>query len=175
MALLDIIVFPDPRLRRVAKPVADFNTEIRAMVDDMAQTMYAAPGIGLSSIQVGIPFSIIVIDVSQGGQDLRVLINPEIIESRGEQLVEEGCLSFPGYFAEVKRAQWLRFRAQDADGTTYESEADELLAVCVQHEMDHLSGKLFTDYLSRLKRQRVAKQFRKVARLRQREEARPAG
>ncbi len=175
MAVLDILVYPEPRLRRIAKPVVDFNADIQTMVDDMAQTMYAAPGIGLASIQVGLPFSIIVIDVSQEQRDLKVLINPEIIAATGEQVIEEGCLSFPGYFAEVQRARWVRFRAQNVNGETYESEADGLLAVCVQHEIDHLNGKLFTDYLSRLKRQRVAKQFTKAARTRQREAAAQLG
>ncbi len=175
MALLDILVYPDPRLRRVAQPVVDFNDEVRANVADMAETMYAAPGIGLASIQVGIQKNIIVIDVSHEMNDLQVLINPEIIDSAGEQIIEEGCLSFPGYFAEVKRAQWIRFRAQKADGEIYESEAEDLHATCVQHEIDHLTGKLFTDYLSRLKRQRVSRQFEKAARQRQRELARQAG
>ncbi len=175
MAVLDILVYPDSRLRRIAKPVVDFNDELRGMVADMAETMYAAPGIGLASIQVGIPYSIIVIDVSGEAKNLKVLINPEIIESSGEQIIEEGCLSFPGYFAEVKRAQWIRFRAQDAEGEIYESEAQDLLAVCVQHEIDHLNGKLFTDYLSRLKRQRVTRQFEKAARTRQRELASQTG
>ncbi len=175
MAVLDILVYPDPKLRRVAEPVADFKSEIRDMVKDMAETMYAAPGIGLASIQVGIPQSIIVIDISEDHNDLKVLINPEVIDSNGEQTVEEGCLSFPGYFAEVKRAEWIRFRAQDLQGETYETEAEGLFAVCVQHEIDHLSGKLFTDYLSRLKRQRVTKQFQKAARQRQRDMERRVG
>lgn len=175
MALLDILVYPDPRLRRVAQPVVNFNDEVCANVADMAETMYAAPGIGLASIQVGIPKSIVVIDVSRDSNDLHVLINPEIIDAAGEQVIEEGCLSFPGYYAEVKRAQWIRFRAQNVQGETYESEVEDLYATCVQHEIDHLSGKLFTDYLSRLKRQRVSRQFEKAARQRQREMARQAG
>ena len=172
MALRDILIYPDPRLRRVAEPVVDFSDDLRRNVGDMSETMYANSGVGLASIQVGISKSIIVIDVSPEFQDLKVLINPEIVDSEGEQLIEEGCLSFPGYFAEVSRAEWIRFRAQDAYGEPYESEAEDLFAVCVQHEIDHLSGKLFTDYLSRLKRERVAKQFQKAARSRQREVAR---
>lgn len=175
MAVRDILIYPDPRLRRIAEPVAEVNDTIRGKVRDLSETMYANSGIGLASIQVGIPQSIIVIDVSPDTKDLKVLINPEIIESEGEQLIEEGCLSFPGYFAEVSRAQRIRFRALDADGELYESEADDLFAVCVQHEIDHLNGKLFTDYLSRLKRERVARQFRKAARSRQREVVRQAG
>ena len=175
MALLDILIYPDPKLRRVAEPVVEFNSDISRIVEDMAETMYAAPGIGLASIQVGIPLSIIVVDVSADSNDLKVLINPEIVASEGEQIIEEGCLSFPGYFAEVNRARWIRFRAQDVTGESYEAEADEMFAVCVQHEIDHLSGKLFTDYLSRLKRQRVARQFEKAARNRQRELARQMG
>ncbi len=174
MAVLDILVYPDPRLRRVAEPVSEFNDEVRRIVADMAETMYAAPGIGLASIQVGIPKSIIVVDVSSQSQDLKVLINPQIVDSSGEQIIEEGCLSFPGYFAEVKRAHWIRFCAQDENGETYESEAEDLFAVCVQHEIDHLSGKLFTDYLSRLKRNKVKRQFEKAARQRQRKPARQA-
>ncbi len=175
MAALDILIYPDPRLRRVATPVVAFDAEIKRIVNDMATTMYEAPGIGLASIQVGIRHSIIVIDVSQELQDLKVLINPEILESEGEQTVEEGCLSFPGYFARVNRAEWIRFRAHNEHGECYEAEADGLYAVCIQHEIDHLSGKLFTDYLSRLKRQRVSRQFEKAARNRQRELARQAG
>ena len=175
MAILDILIYPDSRLRRVAQPVVEFDGELRTRVADMAETMYDAPGIGLASIQVGIPESIIVIDVSPEGDDLQVLINPQIIESAGEQVIEEGCLSFPGYFAEVKRAQWIRFRAHNTEGQIWESEAEDLFAVCVQHEMDHLNGKLFTDYLSRLRRQRVKRQFEKAARQRQRTTVRKTG
>jgi len=175
MAQLDILVYPDSRLRRVAQPVVEFNDEIRQITSDMAETMYAEPGIGLASIQVGIAKSIIVIDVSRQASDLKVLINPVVIESSGEQIIEEGCLSFPGYFAEIKRARWIRFRAQDQDGAIFEEEADDWYAVCVQHEIDHLSGKLFTDYLSRLKRQRICRQFEKAARRHQRGLARQSG
>ena len=169
MTTLKILIYPDSRLRRVAQPVVDFNDEIRQHVSDMARTMYEAPGVGLASIQVGIPHSIVVIDTSEDKDDLKVLINPHIIDREGEQMISEGCLSFPGYFAEVKRSQWIRFGAQDQDGTPYEMEAEDLFAVCVQHEIDHLSGKLFTDYLSRLKSQRVRKQFEKAAKSRRRD------
>lgn len=169
MTALKILIYPDPKLRKVAQPVVEFNDEIRQCIRDMADTMYEAPGIGLASIQVGIPHSIVVIDISEYKDDLKVLINPEIIDREGEQIIEEGCLSFPGYFTEIKRSKWIRFRAQDEEGTHYEMEADGLFAVCVQHEIDHLTGKLFTDYLSRLKNQRIRKQFEKAAKLRRRE------
>ena len=169
MTALKILIYPDPRLRKVAQPVVNFDHEIRQHVQDMTHTMYEAPGIGLASIQVGIPHSIVVIDTSETKNDLKVLINPEIISREGEQIIEEGCLSFPGYFAEVKRSKWIRFRAQQQDGTPYEMEAEDLFAVCVQHEIDHLTGKLFTDYLSRLKAQRVRKQFEKAAKMRRRD------
>ena len=170
MTQRNILIYPDPRLRAVAKPVTQFDRELQREVDDMAGTMYAASGIGLAAIQVNIPKSIIVIDMSSTQNDLHVLVNPEILERKGEQEVEEGCLSFPDYFETVKRSRWIRFRAQDRTGSTYEMEAEDLLAACVQHEIDHLNGKLFADYLSRLKRERVKKQFEKQARLRKREQ-----
>ena len=169
MTVLNILIYPDQRLRRIAQPVSVVDDQIRRYVDDMAQTMYAAPGIGLASIQVGIPKSIIVIDLSENQNNLNVLINPEILERRGQQIIEEGCLSFPGYFDEVKRSEWVRFRALNRDGVAYEKEAEGLFAACVQHELDHLNGKLFADYLSRLKQQRVRKYFEKQARVRKRE------
>lgn len=169
MTALKILIYPDPRLRKVAQPVVDFDHGIQRHVRSMADTMYAAPGIGLASIQVGIPDSIIVIDISETKDDLKVLINPEIIDREGELIIEEGCLSFPGYFAEVRRSRWVRFRAQKSDGTSYEMEAEDLFAVCVQHEIDHLTGRLFTDYLSRLKNQRIRKQFEKAAKMRRRD------
>ena len=170
MAILKILVYPDPKLRNVAEPVVEFNNEIRQYVQDMQETMYSASGIGLASIQVAIPKSIVVIDISENRDDLKILINPEIIDREGGQFIEEGCLSFPGYFATVKRNCWVRFRAQNCDGEFYEMEAENLLALCVQHEIDHLTGKLFTDYLSRLKKQRVKKQFEKAAKIRKREQ-----
>ena len=172
MTILNILIYPDQRLRKIADPVSVVDDQIRQYVDDMAETMYAAPGIGLASIQVGIPKSIIVIDLSENQSNLNVLINPEILERRGKQIIEEGCLSFPGYFDEVKRSEWIRFRALNRDGVEYEKEAEGLFAACVQHELDHLNGKLFADYLSRLKQQRVRKLFEKQARVRKRERRR---
>ncbi len=168
MPLKEILIYPDPRLRTAATPVTDFNGEIAQIVDDMAETMYHAPGVGLASIQVGVEQAIIVIDVSETKDDLKVLINPEIVDHRGEQVIEEGCLSFPGYWASIRRSEWIRFKACDVGGAPYEMEADGLFAVCVQHEIDHLSGKLFTDYLSRLKNQRMRRHFEKAARSRRR-------
>ncbi len=167
MAVLKVLIYPDSRLRKIAQPVTKFDWELRNNVRNLAQTMYEAPGIGLASIQVGIPESIVVIDLSETQDELNVLINPEILECEGELRIEEGCLSFPGYFATVKRSQWIRYRAQTVNGKTYEKEAEDLFAVCVQHEIDHLTGKLFLDYMSRLRQQRVKKQFEKAAKIRQ--------
>ena len=170
MAIRKILIYPDPRLRNVTEPVVEFNDDIREYVQDMQETLYSVPGIGLASIQVAIPKSIVVIDVSENRDDLKILINPEIVDREGWQFIEEGCLSFPGYFATVKRSSWIRFRAQNCNGELYEMEAENFFAVCVQHEIDHLTGKLFTDYLSRLKKQRVKKQFEKAAKIRKREQ-----
>ena len=164
MAKLNILRYPDPRLHKVARPVAEVDARIRKLVDDMAETMYAAPGIGLAATQVDQHERVIVIDISEDRNDLRVLINPEILEKSGKITWEEGCLSVPGYFDEVERAAHIRVRALDRDGRPYEFEADELLAVCVQHEMDHLLGKVFVDYLSPLKRGRVKTRLLKEAR-----------
>ncbi len=174
MAILDILIYPDPRLRKVAEPVAVVDDQIRQHVDDMIETMYAAPGIGLASIQVGIPHSIVVIDLSREQNDINVLINPEIIDRRGEHVMEEGCLSFPDYFEQVKRSEWIKFRALDRNGVEYEKEATDLFATCVQHELDHLNGKLFADYLSRLRQQRLKRHFEKRARTQKRERNRSA-
>ncbi len=165
MAILDILHFPDERLRTRAQPVPEVDDSIRRIVDDMFETMYDAPGIGLAAIQVNIPWRIIVIDISKEKDEPLCLINPEILETSGEEEMEEGCLSVPGYFEKVRRAEWIRFRALDRDGQPYEIETDDLLAVCVQHEIDHLDGKLFVDYLSPLKRQRIKKKLEKQARL----------
>ena len=161
MALLPILEFPDPRLYKIAEPVAVVTPEIRKLVRDMADTMYAAPGIGLAATQVDVHKRVIVIDTSETKNELLVLINPEIVWSEGDCENEEGCLSVPGYFDLVRRAERIRFRALDADGEWYEREADELLAVCVQHEMDHLLGKVFIEYLSPLKQQRLKAKARK--------------
>lgn len=165
MALLKVLRFPDERLRIVAQPVASVDDSIRSMVDDMLETMYAEKGVGLASIQVDIHQRIVVIDVSEEGNEPLVLINPEITHKEGSKLNEEGCLSVPGNYAKVERAEKITFKALDRDGNVYEREAEGLLAICVQHELDHLDGKLFVDYLSPLKRERIKKKLEKEARL----------
>ncbi|MDJ0872361.1 MAG: peptide deformylase [Gammaproteobacteria bacterium] len=164
MAILDILHFPDPRLRREAKPVKKVDTAIHRLVDDMFETMYEAPGIGLAAPQVNVAKRIIVIDVSEGRDSPLCLINPEIVEKRGDEEMEEGCLSVPGVYETVRRADWIRVRALDRNGEPFELKTDGLLAVCVQHELDHLEGKLFVDYLSSLKRQRIRKKLEKARR-----------
>src|SRR5258706_13633095 len=163
--LRTIIHYPDPQLRRKAEPVQQVTEEIRALVVDMAETMYNAPGIGLAAIQVGVLKRVVVIDLSEERSQLQVFINPEILESEGEQIMEEGCLSVPGIFEPVARAGRVRMRAIDRDGRAFELEATGLLATCVQHEIDHLDGKVFVDYLSRLKQQRIRKKLEKHQRL----------
>jgi peptide deformylase len=164
MALLEILRFPDTRLRNVAKPVADVDDAVRQLVDDMFETMYAAPGIGLAAIQVNVDKRIIVIDISEEKNQPLCLINPEILEKRGEEEMEEGCLSVPGVFEAVHRADSIRVQALDRDGKLFEMDVDGLLAVCIQHEIDHLDGKLFVDYLSALKRTRIRKKLEKEQR-----------
>ncbi len=161
MAILDILHFPDPRLRNKAKPVAQVDDSIRRLVDDMLETMYQAPGIGLAATQVNVAKRVVVIDVTEEKDQPLYLINPEILERDGIEQMEEGCLSVPGVYEPVTRANHIRFRALDREGVTYEMEAEGLLAVCVQHELDHLEGKLFVDYLSSLKRQRIRKKLEK--------------
>jgi len=161
MSLLHILTFPDPRLREHAKPVAVVDDGVRRIVDDMFETMYAAPGIGLAAIQVGIARRIVVIDVSEDHNAPLCLINPEILERRGVEEMEEGCLSVPGFSEPVTRADQVLVRALDRDGNPFELNADGLLAVCIQHEIDHLDGKLFVDYISALKRQRIRKRLEK--------------
>ena len=163
--ILDILEYPDSRLRKVASPVASVNEDIRKLVADMAQTMYAAPGVGLAATQVNVHKRVLVIDVSEARDDLRVLINPEIIAAEGELECEEGCLSVPGYYDKVIRAAKITVRAQNERGDAFELSTDGMLAVCVQHEMDHLVGKVFVDYLSPLKRSRLAARLRKKQRL----------
>jgi peptide deformylase len=165
MALLTILEYPDPRLKRVAAPVAAVTSEIRALVRDMAETMYAAPGIGLAATQVDVHKRVIVLDLSETRDDLRVFINPELITASGEIESEEGCLSVPGYYDRVQRAASIRVRALNQDGERFEQEAEGTLAVCIQHEMDHLVGKVFVDRLSTLKRARYAARVRKKQRL----------
>ncbi|NJN45411.1 MAG: peptide deformylase [Candidatus Competibacteraceae bacterium] len=164
MALLSILHFPDPRLRKRAIPVDTVDEQIRTLVDDMLETMYAAPGIGLAATQVNVQKRIIVMDISEMKDQPLVLINPCILERSGEQEMDEGCLSVPGVYAPVQRASWIRFSALDRRGESFEMIAEELLSVCIQHEMDHLEGKLFVDYLSPLKRNRIRKKLEKQVR-----------
>lgn len=161
MAILDILRYPDPRLHTVARPVARVDGRIRSLVEDMARTMYAAPGIGLAATQVDVHERVIVIDVSATHDRLQAFINPQIVDSRGVSGFEEGCLSVPGIYDRVRRAEWVKVQALDATGEPFEVEADGLLAVCIQHEMDHLEGKVFVDYLSSLKRNRILNKLRK--------------
>ena len=165
MALLPILEYPDPRLKKVATPVAAVTADIRRLVRDLAETMYAAPGVGLAATQVNVHKRVLVIDISDHKDDLRVFINPELLAADGEAECEEGCLSVPGYYDKVTRAARVRVRAQDEHGETFELDADGLLAVCIQHEMDHLEGKVFVEYLSPLKRARLAAKVRKKQRL----------
>jgi peptide deformylase len=164
MAKLDILHYPDARLHTVAKPVAAVDARIRQLIDDMAETMYAAPGIGLAATQVNVHERVIVIDLSETHDALRVFINPEIVAQSGREESEEGCLSVPGVFDKVTRAERVTVRALDRDGKPFELQADGLLAVCIQHEMDHLMGKVFVDYLSNLKRSRIKARLSKQAR-----------
>lgn len=165
MALLPILRYPDPRLFKVAEPVREVDDRIRRLVRDMAETMYEAPGVGLAATQVDVHERVIVIDVSEDGDELRVLINPEILWRSDElQVYEEGCLSVPGVYDKVERAARIRVRALNETGETYEFDADGLLAVCVQHEMDHLMGKVFVEYLSPLKQNRIRTKLRKQER-----------
>lgn len=165
MALLPILRYPDPRLHKVAKPVEVVDDRIRQLVKDMGETMYDAPGIGLAATQVDVHERVIVIDVSENGDELLVLINPEILwKSDDVQTYEEGCLSVPGVYDEVKRAAQIRVRALDETGKMREFDADGLLAVCVQHEIDHLDGKVFVEYLSMLKQNRLKTRLRKQER-----------
>lgn len=161
MAIRDILVYPDKRLRQRAEPVVEFNEELRTLVADMAETMYAAPGIGLAAIQVDVPLRVVVMDLSEERDNLRVFVNPEIEAVEGTQEYEEGCLSVPGIFATVERVERVRIRALDVDGKPFEEDADGLLSVCIQHEVDHLDGKVFVDYLSRIKQGRVRKKLLK--------------
>jgi peptide deformylase len=164
MALLRVLQNPDPRLHKVAAKVERVDDQVRSLVADMAETMYAAPGIGLAATQVDIHRRIIVIDISDTRDQLRTFINPEILEANGEAELEEGCLSVPGIYEKVVRAQWVRVRALNAEAQSYTLEAEGLLAVCIQHEMDHLEGKVFVERLSRLKQQRILSKLKKQIR-----------
>ncbi len=164
MAILNILHYPDERLRRRARPVEQVDARIRKLAEDMLETMYDAPGIGLAAVQVGALDRVVVIDISEDKSDPLVLVNPEILHREGEIKMEEGCLSVPSIYEPVTRARRVRVRALDLDGAPFELEAEDLLAVCIQHEIDHLDGKLFVDYLSELKRQRVRKKMEKLRR-----------
>lgn len=165
MAVLSILRYPDPRLHQVAKPVEVFDESLRTLVRDMAQTMYEAPGVGLAATQVDVHQRVIVIDVSDARDELRVFVNPEIVDASAERKVyEEGCLSVPGIYEEVERPDRVRVRARDEHGEAFEIEADGLLAVCLQHEMDHLDGRVFVQYLSRLKQGRIRSKMLKAER-----------
>ncbi len=162
MSILTILEFPDERLRKKAAVVKTVDDKIKKLVDDMLETMYESKGVGLAATQVDVHQRVIVIDVSEEKNDPLFLINPEIIEKDGIKESEEGCLSVPGFFEKVKRAEHVRVKALNREGQSFEFEARDLLAVCVQHEMDHLNGKLFVDYISSLKRQRIKKKLEKI-------------
>jgi peptide deformylase len=164
MAIRDILVYPDPRLRTQSETVTSFDKHLEALVNDMAETMYAAPGIGLAAIQINVPERVVVMDLSEAKDSLQVFVNPVITQLEGMIETEEGCLSVPGVFAAVERAEKVRINALDVSGKPFEIDADELLSICIQHEVDHLNGKVFVDYLSRLKQDRVRKKLIKEAR-----------
>jgi len=165
MAILRILEFPDPKLRKKALPVDKVDDALRRLIDDMFETMYEAPGIGLAATQIDVHRRLLVADVSGERSDPHVLINPVILEKDGVIVTEEGCLSVPGYFEDVERAEHVQVRYLDRDGNEQTSDFEEMLAVCVQHEIDHLDGKLFVDYLSEAKRQRIRKRLEKERRL----------
>jgi peptide deformylase len=162
MTILNILKYPDERLYKVAREVKVVNKEIKTLISNMAETMYEAPGIGLAATQVDFHQRIIIIDISEDKNNLLVLINPILLESKGEEFNQEGCLSVPEVFEKVKRAEWIKISAIDINGKKFELEADGLLAVCIQHEMDHLEGKVFVDYLSNLKKNRIKKKLIKM-------------
>jgi len=164
MALLDILIYPDSRLHSKAKPVAEVDNRIQKLIDDMGETMYAAPGIGLAAPQVNVLERLIVIDISESKDSLLAMVNPEIIVSEGRAEHEEGCLSVPGIYAPVNRSEKIRVRALNRDGKPFELDAEGLLGVCIQHEIDHLDGKVFVDYLSHLKQDRIRKKMQKTMR-----------
>ena len=165
MAIRDILVYPDTRLRRISRVVTEFDQTLKDLVTDMTDTMYAAPGIGLAAVQIDVPMRVIVMDLSRERNQLRVFINPEITDlDQGVTEIEEGCLSVPGIYSSVTRAQSVRVDACDINGNPFQVEGDVLLSVCIQHEVDHLNGKVFVDYLSRLKQARVREKLKKEAR-----------
>jgi peptide deformylase len=164
MAVLDILRYPDPRLYNQAAPVVEVDESVRTLVRDMTDTMYAAPGVGLAATQVDVHKRVIVVDPSETRDRLLVLINPEIVAREGVQYCEEGCLSVPGVYEAVERAERVTVRALGLDGNPFTLTAEKLLAICIQHEMDHLDGKVFVDYLSRLKQQRIKARLQKQLR-----------
>jgi peptide deformylase len=164
MAILNIIHYPDERLHTVAAPVTEVSEEIRRLAADMAETMYAAPGIGLAATQVNVHKQVVVVDISEERNSLQVFINPEIISSEGKIEHEEGCLSVPGIYEMVSRAERVTVKALDAEGRSFTLKADGLLAICIQHEIDHLKGKVFVEYLSRLKLSRIRLKMKKLMR-----------
>jgi len=164
MAILDILNYPDPRLHTVAKPVKEVDAALRRLIDDMAETMYHAPGIGLAATQVNQHIQLLIIDTSETKDQLQVFINPRIVEKDGEQVYEEGCLSVPGVYESVTRAEKIVVEAMNEKGETFRLEAHGLLSVCIQHEMDHLLGKVFVEYLSPLKRNRIKNKMLKQSR-----------
>ena len=163
MTILNILKYPDQRLYTIANEVKVVNSNIKKLISDMAETMYGAPGIGLAATQVDVHQRIIVIDISEDKNNLLVLINPRLLEKRGEETNQEGCLSVPEVFEKVKRAEWIKVSALDENGKKFELEAEGLLAVCIQHEVDHLRGKVFVDYLSNLKKNRIKKKLIKLS------------
>lgn len=176
MSLLNILRYPDSRLHKIAKPVTEFDARLKQLVADMAETMYEAPGVGLAASQVDVHQQLIVIDISETSSDLKVFINPEIIwASAAMQIYDEGCLSVPGVYDGVERHAEVKVRALDVDGKSFETSADGLFAVCIQHEMDHLQGKVFVEYLSPLKRNRIKARMLKEEREQSRDRKRSAG
>ena len=163
MTILNILKYPDQRLYTIANEVKVVNSKIKKLISDMAETMYGAPGIGLAATQVDVHQKVIVIDISEDKNNLLVLINPRLLEKRGEDTNQEGCLSVPEVFEKVKRAEWIKVSALDENGKKFELEAEGLLAVCIQHEVDHLLGKVFVDYLSNLKKNRIKKKLIKLS------------
>ena len=163
MTILNILKYPDQRLYTIANEVKVVNSKIKKLISDMAETMYSAPGIGLAATQVDVHQRIIVIDITEDKNNLLVLINPRLLEKRGEETNQEGCLSVPEVFEKVKRAEWIKVSALDENGKKFELEAEGLLAVCIQHEVDHLLGKVFVDYLSNLKKTRIKKKLIKLS------------
>ncbi|SFN29344.1 peptide deformylase [Formivibrio citricus] len=161
MAILNILHYPDERLHKIAAPVRQFDDKLQQLIDDMAETMYAAPGIGLAATQVDAHIRLVVIDTSEEKNALMVLINPEIVSAEGETTYEEGCLSVPGIYEEVCRAEKVKVKALDRNGTPFELETDGLLAICIQHEIDHLNGRVFIEKLSRLKLNRIIQKLKK--------------